>query len=164
MLRPMDIHTDFKRSFKGYNEEEVDEFVAKIVSHYESLYQENQRLKEEIERLKGELQKKQNREQDVLDLISLTKQTAAEIREMANARSEAVLDEANRKAAAILSEAEARLNAVKRTERVFKQRMRALMEATWKMLEEPQVDEVDEETKIYRDVAASVSLDLPEED
>ena len=72
MLKPLDIHnTEFTRTFRGYNEEEVDEFVAKIVSHYESLYQENKRLQDEIQTLQEELQKKQSREQDVLDLISL---------------------------------------------------------------------------------------------
>ncbi|HHT72699.1 MAG TPA: DivIVA domain-containing protein [Firmicutes bacterium] len=164
MLRPMDIHTDFKRAFKGYDVEEVDEFVAKIVSHYESLYQENQRLQEQIEALKAEVQKKQNREQDVLDLISLTKQSVAEIRDIANTRAAAILDEAERQAAVKLSEAEARLNVVKRTERLFKERMRAVMEATWKMLEESQLEEVDEETKIYRNMAASVREELPEQD
>src|SRR5690554_5991335 len=101
----MDIHnTDFKRSFKGYNEEEVDEFVAKIVSHYESLYQENKRLQDEIQTLQEELQKKQSREQDVLDLISLTKQAVSEIRDLSTTQSEAVLEEAKLKAAQIVAE------------------------------------------------------------
>jgi len=160
----MDIHTDFKRAFKGYDVEEVDEFVAKIVSHYESLYQENQRLREEIAALKAEVEKKQNREQDVLDLISLTKQSVAEIRDIASTRSAALLDEAERKAAAIISEAESRLNAVKRTERIFKERMRALMEATWKMLQESQLDEADEDTKVFRAFSPGAVKDAPGQD
>ena len=164
MLKPLDFHTDFRRSFKGYNEEDVDEFVAKVVSHYEDLYQENKRLQEEIKALKQELEKKQDREQDVLDLIALTKQTAAEIRDLANARSSAVLDEAKRKAATIIAEAEARLEAVKRTERMFRHRMQALMESTWKMLEQAELDEVGEETKVYRDAAAALGQEMSEQD
>lgn len=166
MLKPMDIHnTDFKRSFKGYNEEEVDAFVAKVVSHYESLYQENKRLQDEIAALQEELQKKQSREQDVLDLISLTKQTATEIRELSEKRSQAAVEEAQRRAATIIAEAEARIKTVQQTERLFKERMRVLMESTWRMLEDSKVEQgVTEETKVYRDAAAALSDDLVEQD
>ncbi len=166
MLKPLDIHnTEFTRTFRGYNEEEVDEFVAKIVSHYESLYQENKRLQDEIQTLQEELQKKQSREQDVLDLISLTKQAVSEIRDLSTTQSEAVLEEAKLKAAQIVAEAEARLNAVKAAESLFKKRMRTLMESIWNMVEETQfVEEVSEKTKIYRDAAAAISDELTSED
>ncbi|NLM40094.1 MAG: DivIVA domain-containing protein [Firmicutes bacterium] len=166
MLKPLDFHnTEFTRTFRGYNEEEVDEFVTKIVSHYESLYQENKRLQEEIQNLQEELQKKQSREQDVLDLISLTKQAVSEIRDLSTTQSEAVVKEAKLKAAQIVAEAEARLKAVKSAERIFKQRMRTLMESIWSMVEETEfVEEASEKTKVYRDAAAALSEDLTSED
>lgn len=166
MLKPLDFHnTEFTRTFRGYNEEEVDEFVTKIVSHYESLYQENKRLQEEIQNLQEELQKKQSREQDVLDLISLTKQAVSEIRDLSTTQSEAVVKEAELKAAQIVAEAEARLKAVKSAERIFKQRMRTLMESIWSMVEETEfVEEASEKTKVYRDAAAALSEDLTSED
>ena len=53
MLTPMDIHNkDFKRSFRGYNEEEIDDFLDKVVNDYEKLFRENDRLKEELARAK----------------------------------------------------------------------------------------------------------------
>jgi len=166
VLKPLDFHnTEFTRTFRGYNEEEVDEFVTKIVSHYESLYQENKRLQEEIQNLQEELQKKQSREQDVLDLISLTKQAVSEIRDLSTTQSEAVVKEAKLKAAQIVAEAEARLKAVKSAERIFKQRMRTLMESIWSMVEETEfVEEASEKTKVYRDAAAALSEDLTSED
>lgn len=166
MLKPLDFHnTEFTRTFRGYNEEEVDEFVTKIVSHYESLYQENKRLQEEIQNLQEELQKKQSREQDVLDLISLTKQAVSEIRDLSTTQSEAVVKEAELKAAQIVAEAEARLKAVKSAERIFKHRMRTLMESIWSMVEETEfVEEASEKTKVYRDAAAALSEDLTSED
>ena len=46
MLRPIDIHNaEFKRSFRGYNEEEVDEFLSRIVSEYENVVQQNKDMK-----------------------------------------------------------------------------------------------------------------------
>jgi len=38
-LTPLDIHNkDFTKSFKGYNENEVDEFLDVIIQQYEQLY------------------------------------------------------------------------------------------------------------------------------
>ena len=35
----MDIHNkEFKRSFRGYNEDEIDEFLDQVVNDYERLY------------------------------------------------------------------------------------------------------------------------------
>ncbi|MDF2569775.1 MAG: divIVA, partial [Sporomusa sp.] len=57
MLTPLDIHSkEFKRSFRGYNEEEVDEFLDKVIKDYETLYRENIDLKETIERLNSKLE------------------------------------------------------------------------------------------------------------
>ena len=64
-----------------------------------------------------------------------------------------------------MAEAEARLNAVKAAESLFKKRMRTLMESIWNMVEETQfVEEVSEKTKIYRDAAAAISDELTSED
>ena len=44
----MDIHNkEFKRSFRGYNEDEIDDFLDQVVNDYEKLYRENKQLKEE---------------------------------------------------------------------------------------------------------------------
>ncbi|MGE5552730.1 MAG: DivIVA domain-containing protein [Betaproteobacteria bacterium] len=49
MLTPLDIqNTVFHRSFRGYNEAEVDEFLDRVVIEYEQLLRENQVLKEKL--------------------------------------------------------------------------------------------------------------------
>lgn len=167
MLKPMDIHNmEFKRSIRGYNEEEVDDFLAKIVGHYETVYQENRKLQEEIDALKKELSQKTNQEQDVLDLISLTKQTASEIKEITNKQVENVLDEAKAEAAVIvaearsqakqiLSEAETRLMQAKRADEILRSRIRSTMEAVWNMLEDEHSGD-STETRVYRDIAGTL--------
>ena len=41
-ITPMDIHNkEFSRSFRGYNEDEVDQFLDEIVEEFERLYKEN---------------------------------------------------------------------------------------------------------------------------
>ena len=59
MITPMDIENkEFKKGFRGYNEEEVDEFLDIVKEDFENLYRENlYREKEPItclrERMKG---------------------------------------------------------------------------------------------------------------
>ena len=50
MLTPVDIHNkEFSRSFRGYNQDEIDDFLDEIVNDYEKLYRENNQLKKELE-------------------------------------------------------------------------------------------------------------------
>ena len=38
MLTPVDIHNkEFSRSFRGYNQDEIDDFLDEIVNDYEKL-------------------------------------------------------------------------------------------------------------------------------
>ena len=49
MLTPIDIHNkEFKRSFRGYNEDEIDDFLDQVVNDYEMLYRENRQLKDRL--------------------------------------------------------------------------------------------------------------------
>ena len=42
MLRPIDLHNlEFKQVFRGYSKEQVDDFLSKLVSEYESLYHQS---------------------------------------------------------------------------------------------------------------------------
>lgn len=46
------LEKEFKKSMRGYNEEEVDEFLDIIIQDYEALNQEIERLRQENERFK----------------------------------------------------------------------------------------------------------------
>lgn len=143
MLKPIDIHNaEFKRSFKGYNEEEVDAFLAKVVSEYENLFQENQRLQEEVNELKNKLSHMGSREDDVYHLISLTKETVAEAKEVARSQADQVVADAERRARTLLADAEAqqqhylrRIRQMASQEQEFKERMREVMESVWRQIQ-----------------------------
>lgn len=167
MLRPMDIHNmEFKRVFKGYDPEEVDDFLTQIVSKYEEVYQENRRLKQELEELRTAAESKTGQEQDVMDLISLTKATVQEVKNMANreadnvisvAQSEAerIISEARLKAQQIIGDAEERLQKTERLERQLRERIRLTMETIWSALSDENYAK--EPTRPYREIAVSVS-------
>lgn len=46
------LDKDFKTAIRGYNQEEVDEFLDIIIQDYDTYQQEITRLQQEIERLK----------------------------------------------------------------------------------------------------------------
>ena len=90
MLTPIDIHNkEFKRSFRGYNEDEIDEFLDQVVNDYETLFRENDRLKEELSRLQKHADSYQEREKSINDTLILAQKTAQELTD--NAR-QAVAD------------------------------------------------------------------------
>ncbi|MFQ3543021.1 cell division regulator GpsB [Halobacillus rhizosphaerae] len=62
------LEKDFKTSMRGYNQEEVDEYLDLIIQDYETLTQEMERLQQENDRL---------RKQPVRDTNSRPKQPAS---------------------------------------------------------------------------------------
>ena len=84
LLTPIDIHNkEFKRSFRGYNEDEIDEFLDQVVNDYEKLFRENDKLKEEVARLQKESDSYQEREKSINDTLMLAQKTAQEVTEHA---------------------------------------------------------------------------------
>ena len=80
MLTPMDIHNkEFKRSFRGYNEDEIDEFLDQVVNDYEKLFRDNDKLKEEVARLQKDAESYKEREKSINDTLLLAQKTAQEV-------------------------------------------------------------------------------------
>ena len=48
-LSPLDIHNkEFTRGFRGYNEDEVNEFLEQIIKDYELILKEKKELEEKL--------------------------------------------------------------------------------------------------------------------
>ncbi|RAL25904.1 DivIVA domain-containing protein [Thermoflavimicrobium daqui] len=51
-LTPMDIYNkEFKNAIRGYDVNEVNEFLDVVISNYEDVLEENKRLKEQLKKL-----------------------------------------------------------------------------------------------------------------
>lgn len=95
MLTPLDIHNqEFKRSFRGYNEDEIDEFLDRVVKDYEQLYRENVELKETVDRLKTKVEHFQHIENTLHNTLVVAQETAEEVKLNAKKEAELVLKEA----------------------------------------------------------------------
>ncbi|MBR4151892.1 MAG: DivIVA domain-containing protein [Selenomonadaceae bacterium] len=89
MLTPMDIHNhQFKKSMvRGYNENEVDDFLDRIVVDFEKLLRDNERLKNQINTLEVEMEKYRKLEKTMNDTLLVAQKTADEV--ISNARKNA---------------------------------------------------------------------------
>ncbi len=81
-ITPMDIEQqEFSRSFRGYNEEEVDDFLDKIVKDYEELINENVKLNEEIEKMTERLKEFSEIEESLRSALLNAQKSAEEMKE-----------------------------------------------------------------------------------
>ncbi len=137
MLTPMDIHNKvFKKGFKGYKEEEVDEFLDKIVSDFERLYRENGELKDRIAIINEKVDSYSLMEKTLQNTLVVAQSTAEEVVMNSRKKSELIIKEAEEQARRIIEDANnsvIELNreyeALKKEVQVFKTRFRTLLEA-----------------------------------
>ena len=107
MLTPVDIHNkEFSRSFRGYNQDEIDDFLDEIVNDYEKLYRENNQLKKELELDEKQIAQYHQLEKNLQDTLLVAQRTADEVTNTANLRAEEIRQAAQQAAENIKHEAE----------------------------------------------------------
>lgn len=80
MLTPMEIHNhQFKKSFRGYNDNEVDDFLDQIVKDFEKLLRDNERLQNQISNSESELAHYRKLEKTLNDTLMVAQRTADEV-------------------------------------------------------------------------------------
>ena len=107
MLTPMDIHDhQFKKSFRGYNENEVDDFLDKVVVDFEKLINENERLKNQLYSTETELDKYRGLEKTMNDTLIVAQRTADEVISAAKKNAEGIKEQTARECQQIKEEAQ----------------------------------------------------------
>lgn len=142
MLTPLDIHNkEFKRSFRGYKEDEVDEFLDVVIKDYETLYRDNIEGKETIERLNSKLEHYQHMENTLHSTLVIAQETAEEVKLNAKKETELIIKEAEIRAQKLIEEALAKVRRMtgeceelQKQSKVFRTRLRTLLEAQMEML------------------------------
>lgn len=106
MITPADIENkDFSKSKKGYNEEEVDEFLDLIILDMEKLIRENKSLKQELEKVNSQVDKHISTETSVYETLEAAKTLMNDIAASAERRAEILLKNAEMEAELITREA-----------------------------------------------------------
>ncbi|MGL5150790.1 MAG: DivIVA domain-containing protein [Clostridium sp.] len=105
-LTPMDINNkEFKKGLRGYNSDEVDEFLDEIVENYEEIYKENSRLKDQVNSLKEQIQSYSNIENTIQKTLVMAQNAADEAKASAQKDAEVTIKNANDTAQRILDKA-----------------------------------------------------------
>ena len=106
MITPSDIENkEFRRVKKGFDPDEVDEFLDLIIVDMEKLIKENRRLKEELSKVSSQVDKKINSESTVYETLAAAKQLMNDIAASAERRAEILLKNAELQADMITREA-----------------------------------------------------------
>ncbi len=144
MLTPLDIHNkDFKKSFRGYNEEDVDEFLDRVIKDYEQIYRENIEIKENLDRLNSKLEHFQHMENTLHNTLIIAQETAEEVKLNAKRTTELMLKEAEIQARKMIDEASNKVRrladeyeGLQKQDQVYRMRVRNLVQAQLDILGE----------------------------
>lgn len=95
MLRPIDIQNkEFEKRFKGYDCDEVDDFLDVVIQDYELLCKENQMLKDKIGLLTETVDRYKQIEKTMQQSIDIAKQSAEETKRNAQTEANAIISKA----------------------------------------------------------------------
>jgi cell division initiation protein len=125
-ITPLDLsRKEFSLSFRGYNRQEVDEFLSTLSSDYESLVRENSSLKEELSALAQKLEDYRTMEENLRNSLLLAQKVAEEVKSNAQKEAELIKSGAQMEAEKKLQETNRKIEEM----RILYHRLRAEIKA-----------------------------------
>ncbi len=87
MLTPADIHNkEFSRGFRGYNEEEVDDFLDEVIESVEEMMKKISKLEDDLALEQKKVAQYQEMEKNLQDTLAVAQKTAEDVVESAKER------------------------------------------------------------------------------
>lgn len=153
-ISPMDIEQQqFGRSFRGYNEEEVDNFLDRIAKDYEEVLNENVKSKDEVERLQAKLAEYLKMEETLRTALVNAQQSASSIREAMQKDAQNLIETAQIEAERIKQKAmqeildtNNEITTLQKRKFLILEKLKNTLKLHLRMLDEEMVKESDEET------------------
>lgn len=150
-LTPLDIHNkEFSRRIRGYDEDEVNEFLDEIIKDYEALIRENKALKEEADKMKERLDQFAQIEETLSKTIIVAQETADELKQNSKKEAELIIKEAEKNADRIINESLSKsrkialeMEELKKQASIYRTRFRSLLEAQLEMLRDKDWDSIE---------------------
>ncbi|MCA0753844.1 DivIVA domain-containing protein [Paenibacillus sp. N4] len=141
-LSPLDIHNkEFGRRLRGYDEDEVNEFLDQVIKDYESLIRDNKEMQNQVLALQERLNHFTNIEETLSKTIIVAQEAADEVRNNAKKEAQLIIKESEKNADRIINDALAKSRKVsleveelKKQSAVYRARFRTLVEAQLELL------------------------------
>ena len=144
MITPIEIQNkEFRRAFRGYSEDEVDDFLKIVTEDFEALYKENMDLQEQFNLFQEQVSRYKSIE-ETLNATLITAQSAAEDTCVAaNKKAKIIVEEAQLQSKHIIDETNNRILELKkeydnlvREFKVFRNRFKSLIKEELETLDE----------------------------
>ena len=164
-LTPLDIHNkEFGRGFRGYDEDEVNEFLDQVIKDYELVLREKKILEEKAADLEQRIHHFSSIEDTLNKSILIAQEAAEEVKRNAQKEAKLIIREAEKNADRIINEALVKsrkvsfdIEELKKQSKVFRTRFRMLLEAQLDMLSNDDWDnlmELEESQLLKREEAS----------
>ena len=120
-IKPIDVRRkEFKSGFRGYDANQVDDYLDEVADEFERAFVENQRIREEVTVLRGRLEQFEELEGAIREALVQAQQVARDLRRNANKEAELVVREAKEQAHRILADSSARVERVQESYEVLR--------------------------------------------
>ncbi|GGG10102.1 DivIVA domain-containing protein [Paenibacillus abyssi] len=141
-LTPLDIHNkEFGRRLRGYDEDEVNEFLDQVIKDYELLIRENKELQNQVLSLQEKLNHFSNIEETLSKTIIVAQEAADELKNNSKKEAQLIIKEAEKNADRIINESLSKSRKValeveelKKQASIYRARFRTLVEAQLDLL------------------------------
>ncbi|MEG0439198.1 DivIVA domain-containing protein [Solibacillus cecembensis] len=141
-LSPLDIHNkEFTRGFRGYAEDEVNEFLDQIIKDYEILLREKKELEDKVKSMSEQMKHYSSLEETLQKSIVVAQEAADEVRRNSQKESKLIVREAEKNADRIVNDAMTKarkvtieIDELKKQSKVFRNRFKMLVEAQLDLL------------------------------
>ncbi|MFS8650557.1 MAG: DivIVA domain-containing protein [Caldibacillus sp.] len=149
-LTPLDIHNkEFSRGFRGYDEDEVNEFLDQVVKDYEMVLRDKRNLEEQVRQLQERLDHFKSIEDNLNKSLVIAQETAEELKQNAQKEAKLIIREAEKNADRIINEALSKARRIameiedlKKQSKVFRNRLRTLIEAQLDLIDSEDWDRI----------------------
>ncbi len=120
-IRPVDIRRkEFKSGLRGYDANQVDDFLDEVADEFERTFAENQRMLEEITSLRERLQQFEELEASIQEALVQAQQVARDLRRNAGKEAELIVREAKEQSHRILADSSGRVERVQESYEVLR--------------------------------------------
>ena len=149
-ITPNDIHNkDFSTKFKGFDPEEVNEFLDEVKKELEHLIRENKDLEKRVKFNEEKVEYFTSIQETLNKSIIVAQEAADRLRENARKDAEIIIFEAEKTAEELLKEAAEKAtqinretDAIKKETRIFRQRLQILSQTQLEMIKNEEWDMV----------------------
>lgn len=157
----------FSTRFRGYDGDEVDDFLDIVTRDYEELIRKNHEQEAELKSLRERLQYFDEMKESLSKSVLLAQDTAEKVKQTAEEQSANILKQADYDAAAVLSEAKDKANEIlrdatdnakkvaveteelKNKTRIFHQRLKSTLESQLSLVNSSEWEEILRPTATY---------------